>query len=108
MAEADSWPSIREKGLLSTTALLNLFGITGDLRCSIESAHRPESVTIRHPKHGAVVIRDQKPMHESALGKCLKGITPRQWYELLNRHVFFWVTPERVQTLLEARAYRMH
>lgn len=106
MAEADSWASILKHGLLSTTALLDLFEITGDFRRSIESAHRPESITIRHPKYGAVVIRDQKPMHESALRKCLQGMTPQQWYEMINRHVFFWVTLDRVETLLAARAYR--
>ncbi len=33
-------------------------------------------------------------------------MTPAEWYEILNRHVFFWVTPERVEGLLKARAYR--
>jgi integrase len=33
-------------------------------------------------------------------------MTPRQWYELLNRKVFFWVTSERVKGLLQARRYR--
>jgi Family of unknown function (DUF7002) len=45
-------------------------------------------------------------MRESALRKCLRGMTPQQWYEMLNGRVFFWVVPERVQTLLNARAYR--
>src|SRR5579863_3070524 len=106
MAEADSWPSIRTHGLLSTTALLDLFEISGNLRRSIESVHRPESITIKHAVHGTATIRDQKPMSEKALLKCLEDMTPRQWYEMLNRRVFFWVTPERVETLLHARAYR--
>jgi hypothetical protein len=33
-------------------------------------------------------------------------MTPREWYELLNRKVFFWVREERVQQLLGARMYR--
>jgi len=45
-------------------------------------------------------------MRESALLKCLVGCTPRQWYAFLNRHVFFWLTEDRVSTLLKARAYR--
>jgi hypothetical protein len=52
------------------------------------------------------VIRDQKPMRESALKACLLGMTTAQWYEKLNGQVFFWLTPERVNTLLTARAYR--
>jgi len=106
MAEADSWPSILEHGLLSTVALLDLYEIDGSERHSLESCHRPNSVPISHPKHGTAVIRDQKPMRESALASCLRGCTPRQWYEFLNRKVFLWATEERVKTLLRAKAYR--
>jgi hypothetical protein len=107
MAEADSWPSIQRHGLLSTTALLDLFEISGDERTTIESVHRPNSVPIRHPTHGTAIIRDQKPMSDKALLKCLeKDTSPRQWYEILNRQVFFWVISERVESLLHARAYR--
>jgi hypothetical protein len=45
-------------------------------------------------------------MREGALRKCLRGITPRQWYLKLNGQVFLWVTGVRVQTLLSAKAYR--
>jgi hypothetical protein len=106
MAEADAWPSIQKLGLLSTTALLDRFEINGDLRRRIEEAHRPESIRITHPKHGSALIRDQKPMRESALLTCLRGMKPREWYVMLNGQVFFWVTANRVQTLLNARAYR--
>jgi hypothetical protein len=106
MAEADVWPSVRKHGLLSTTALLDLFEIDGDQRRALETEHRPQSVTITHKVHGTAVIRDQKPMRESALRQCLCGMTPQEWYKLLNGQVFFWVTPQRVRTLLNARAYR--
>ena len=106
MAEADSWDSIREKGLLSTSALLDLFEVNGKDRFAIESCHRPKSVTIEHPKHGRAVIRDQKPMRERSLLKCLRGITPRKWYEFLNGKVFLWATQHRLESLLNARAYR--
>ena len=45
-------------------------------------------------------------MSESALKKCLNGMTPTEWYRLLNSKVFFWLTAERVTRLLSARAYR--
>jgi len=106
MAEAGSWPSIRRHGLLSTTALLDLFEVRGELRRSLESRHRPESVEIRHPQHGVAIIRDQRPMREAALRRCLICMTPEQWYRTLNRHIFFWVTSERLNRLLTARAYR--
>ena len=106
MAEANSWPSILKHGLLSTTALLDLYSITGEQRLAIESCHRPISIIISHPSHGSAVIRDQRPMRESALAKCLQDCSAKEWFELLNRKVFFWVTEERVRTLLRARAYR--
>lgn len=83
-----------------------MYEINGEERRRIESCRRPESVTIRHVKYGPAVIRDQKPMSETALRKCLKGMTPSEWYRLLNGKVFFWLTPERVGRLLSARAYR--
>lgn len=106
MAELGTWPSIRTHGLLSTSALLDLYGVNGDQRRQIESCRRPDSVTIRHAKLGQAVIRDQKPMSDGALQKCLQGMTPTEWYRLLNTKVFFWLTAERVLGLLSARAYR--
>jgi hypothetical protein len=107
MAEAGSWPSIQKHGLLSTSALLDLFEVGGELRAQLESAHRPESVTISHKSHGSAVIRDQKPMDDRGLQKALlDGITPTEWYRTLNSKVFFWVTEKRLNTLLGARAYR--
>jgi uncharacterized protein DUF7002 len=106
VADAGSWPSISKYGLLSTSGLLDLYGINGRERELIESCHRPESVVIRNPQHGTAVIRDQKPMHETVLQKCLVDCTPRQWYQFLNRKVFFWLTESRVTALLAARAHR--
>ena len=106
MANAGTWESMRQRGLLSTTALLDLFGIDGEERYRIESCHRRQSIEITSPHCGTVVIRDQAPMRESVLKKCLDGISPREWYELLNRKAFFWATDARVQTLLGAKLYR--
>jgi uncharacterized protein DUF7002 len=106
MAESGSWPSIRKHGLLSVTALLDLFEINGARRIRIERQRRPESVVIEHATHGRAVIRDQKPLSDSALLKCLEDMTPEEWYRTLNKRVFFWVSKERVATLLQARAYR--
>src|SRR5574341_416177 len=100
MANEGTWESIRRWGLLSTTALLDLFSVDGQERYLIESCHRPHSVEISHPQYGKVTIRDQAPIRESALDKCLDGITRREWYELLNRKAFFWATEARVETLL--------
>lgn len=107
MAEDDSWPSIRAYGLLSTSALLDLFEVRGRARTAIESAHRPENVTIEHPLYGTAVVRDQKPMREGSLAACLQdGMAVREWYRLLNGMVFFWPTEARLSRLLGARPYR--
>ena len=106
MAESGSWPSIHRHGLLSTSALLDLFEIHGEKRYVIESKHRPESVTIRHPVYGSAVIRDQKPLHENTLIKLLDRMSTSEYYELLNSKTFFWVRRERLERLLNARAYR--
>ena len=106
MAEEGSWESIRKIGLLSTTAILDKFEVGGERRRRIESARRPEIETVEHPEHGRALIRDNKPMQEKTLGRCLTGMTPREWYESLNRRVFFWVDRRRLIKLLGARAYR--
>ena len=106
MAEDGSWPGIRKHGLLSTSALLDLFDVTGSERSSIESERRLESVTLRHPVHGRAVVRDQKPLREGPLAKCLIGLTLQEWYETLNSRVFFWLTEERLKGLLMAIPYR--
>lgn len=107
MAEDGSWESIRKHGLLSTTALLDLFGINGAERAAIESERRPKSIKIEADGLGSVTIRDNIPLTASALEKCLTpGITPREWFELLNGRSFFWLSRERLRTLLNARAYR--
>jgi hypothetical protein len=108
MADHNAWPSVQKHGLLSTSALLDLFEISGAARERLEAAHRPDSVTIEHPVHGRAVIRDQKPMSDKGLMRCLTGATPREWYVILNAKVFFWPHEERLQTLLEAQAYREH
>tara|TARA_R110002049_G_scaffold308839_2_gene514422 strand:- start:8804 stop:9466 length:663 start_codon:yes stop_codon:yes gene_type:complete len=107
MAECDSWANVYENGLLSTSALLDLYEVTGDLRLDIESRHRPESIEITRDGLPPAMVRDQKPMSDSALGKVLlDGLAPRDWYETLNAKVFFWSSEDKVQVLLNARAYR--
>ncbi len=106
MAEDESWESIRRHGLLSTSALLDRFEVEGKERFAIESVRRPEIVRVNHPEHGVALIRDNKPMQEKSLERCLVEMTPREWYEHLNGRVFFWVKWKRLLKLLGARAYK--
>lgn len=106
MAEVGSWPNIQREGLLSTKAVLDRANLPAEDRFKIECAHRPKKVIVPIPGKEAIVVRDQKPMSESKLEKCLRdGIKPHQWYEFLNSKVFFWATEARLLTLLSARAY---
>lgn len=107
MAHDGSWPSITAHGLLSTSALLDLYGVAGDERAAIESAWRPGSVALSHPRLGAAVVRDQRPLRPDLLARCLtEGMTPAEWYELLNARVFFWVSEDNLRVLRNALAYR--
>lgn len=107
MAERGRWPSIEAHGLLSASALLDVYGIGGAERDAIESHRRPASVTLEHPKLGRATIRDQIPMDDAALARCLQdGLTPRDWYRLLNGRVFFWPSRSRLRRLLHAKPYR--
>ncbi|QDH34171.1 hypothetical protein [Porphyrobacter sp. YT40] len=107
MAHDGAWPAIRQHGLLSVAALLDLYDVEGDRRERLLARHRPESEHLDAEGLPGAVIRDQKPMRDSALEKCLEdGMTPSDWYRHLNTKSFFWLSRERVWSLLGARAYR--
>jgi hypothetical protein len=107
MAEHGSWASIRKHGLLSTSALLDLYDVKGARRVQIEERRRPAGVQLDHPRLPRAVIRDQIPMDDGGLRRCLpRGMTPFDWYRLLNEKVFFWLTRNRLERLLNAGAYR--
>ena len=91
MAEAAAWPSIQRHGLLSTSALLDLYEVSEPERGRIERTRRPDAVPIVHVRHGTLFINDQRPMTDASLGRALIGMTPSEWYALLNARVFFWV-----------------
>ncbi len=100
MAEAGSWPSIQQHGLLSTASLVGRFQPGNH---TLVGQRRPQTVTLAP----GVTLRDQKPMSDAGLERCLRdGLQPAEWYRMLNARVFFWLTPQRLQRLLNARPYR--
>ena len=108
MAEGNSWSAICVNGLLSTTALLDRYGITGAARVEIEARRRPKSIALVDKVLGHAVIRDQIPMDDKGLTRCLQdGLTPENWYMQLNSKVFFWLTRTRLLRLLNAGTYRL-
>jgi hypothetical protein len=105
LTHATNWPTILQHGLLSTERLLDLFEITDDVRDKVLNRRRPESVLIEHPLYGRAIIRDQRPLDESRLARCLTGgISPAQWLRVINRKVFFWVDRKRLIRLGKAAA----
>lgn len=108
MAERGAWPTIRRHGLLSTEAALDLFGADDAVRAAA-LRRRPAGIALERADLGRIVLRDQKPLSDKALARCLRdGLTPAEWHARLNARVFFWLSRARVLTLLAGRAYRDH
>lgn len=94
LAGASNFPSILEHGLMSTKRLFGLTRVPEAEQVGRLRSHRPENERLSD----SVLIRDQKPMPPSALERALKdGLTPADWYALLNDFVFFWLDPSRME-----------
>lgn len=107
MAERGAWEGVKRHGLLSTSALLDLYGIAGEIRERIETKHRPSIVIVSDENIGRAAIRDQIPMSDSGLKRALpEHVSPAEWYACLNSKVFFWMSEARLFRLTTARAYR--
>ena len=92
LAEAANWPLIQRDGLRSSAALLAQARVRGDERQRLGHAQRPTNVLLP----SGATIRHQRPMPPTALVRCLVGMTPGEWYALLNSRVFFWLDPDRL------------
>ena len=106
MASYGAWASIRKHGLLSSSRLVELFEVHEPRRTELLTTQRTGPVSITHPTHGTAVLRDQKPLSEKNLKRCLVGCDSAAWYELLNERVFFWLDRGRLLTLMSASEYR--
>lgn len=107
MAWEGSWPSIREHGLLSTRALLELYEVDGEIAERIVREHRPHWIKIEKDGFPGVVVRDQKPMSDEGVRRALgEDVCLGDWYSLLNSMVFFWPTEKRLITMMKAGAYK--
>jgi hypothetical protein len=106
MAEDGAWNGIRKRGLLSTANLIELFEISEPKRTQLLEKRRSESIELTHPLHGRAILRDQKPLWPTKLQNLLTDMSVPQWVRLLNGHVFFWLHPDRLMRLLNARSYR--
>jgi hypothetical protein len=93
-ADPVNLPSIRQHGLLSTERLVTLAGLNGAERADMLSRYRPNQVELPN----GIVIRDQTPMPPALLAKALlPGVSPADWYRLLNGFVFLWSSLKRAE-----------
>ena len=106
MAQAGSWPTIREYGLLTTDEIVSTSGLPSADIEDILTHRRPNSVNVDHPRLGRVVIRDQGPLNEANLMPKLVDLSLSDWQHVLNGRVFFWLHPDKLRQLLNARRYR--
>lgn len=103
MAEAGTWESIQRRGLLSTSAVLDLFNLKGNQRNAYEVEHRDKMLSVPYGGPDQIVLRDQRPMPPERLRRALTdGTTPEEWYQLINGKVFFWAEHHRLVRLLNA------
>jgi len=92
LAEAANWPSIQRDGLLSASRLLKAAELP---RIDRERLERTQRLT--HTElPSRVQLRDQRPMAPAALNRCLCGMSPSDWYAMINARVFFWLDPDRL------------
>ena len=103
MTAAGGWTGIREDGLIPVAGLLDRLGADAATREAVQFSRRGEQVELAP----GVVVRDNKVLNEKVLARALRdGLTPRDWYGILNARVFFWVNLARLDRLLAARPYR--
>ncbi len=107
IAWGGSWPSISEQGLLSTKALLRLYGKSEHEIRELTQTRRQHWVEISCSGRPKAVLRDQKPLTDEGLRRALSdSVQPSQWYDIINSMVFFWPTKKRLKTMISALPYR--
>jgi hypothetical protein len=105
MADEVAWPSIQKHGLLSTRAMVDLYDPEPAIRAAILCGVRRSCITLESDELGTMTVRDQLPL--KFLDACLEeGATRQDFLDALNGRVFFWLSMERLQRLLSARAYK--
>ena len=105
MAEDGTWPTIRERGLLSTQAIVDLYQPDEETSATVLSSVRRTKITLTSADLGDITIRDQIPA--KFLEECMHdGVDPAEYLNALNSRVFFWVSLHRLERLLNARHYR--
>ena len=96
---ASNVESIRTHGLLSSAALADAYKFTDEDRANTLGQRRLCIQTL----HG-VSLRDQHTAPESKMKSCLVKIAPAEWLTLLNSKIFFFLSRDKAQRLLDTYA----
>ena len=94
---ASNLPSIQQHGLHSSASLADLYRFSPEERQACLGRRR----LCIQDLHG-ISIRDQHTAPESKMKTCLVGITIPDWLALLNSKVFFSITYDRIERLLQS------
>lgn len=90
VADIRNWKSIEVHGLLSSQSLVER---SSNVDRSVLRRHRPDKVYL----DCGAFIRDQSAMPRNSIKRALRsGVTPEDWFELLNSKVFFWLDLKRL------------
>lgn len=88
--DAINWPSVQKHGLRSAALLMQIANVDAEA----VRTFRPACETLPD----GVFVRDQRPMPPAALERCLDpGLTPADWYALVNQGVYFWLDADRAE-----------
>jgi hypothetical protein len=98
--DARNWESVKVEGLKPAAVLVRA-GLQASVADAFLRGWRSETATLP----SGVVLRDQRPMPEGALERCLTGgLTSADWYDLVNEGVYFWVEEARLRRHLAAQS----
>lgn len=99
---------ISRHGLLSVTALLQLYAVGAKRAAAIERDRAKVGILVKppneHPDWPPILIGDQHQINPAQMAAALDGVTPEEWRKELNARVFFWPTVERLAVHQKAYA----
>jgi hypothetical protein len=99
--------AIRAHGLQCSASLVASSTLSAREQAELLRQRRDGEVALNLRDGREVRLNDNLPLSMKALAACLDdGWQPGDWIEHLNRHVFFWPSETRLQSLLAARMNR--
>jgi hypothetical protein len=94
LADQENWSSVQRNGLLSASWLMDRAGLNGINRKVKEHGRRKGRTVLPD----GTMIRDNKPLPFVALERCLVGMSPAEWFALLNSKIFYWLDLSRLES----------